>query len=191
MTTAALSFDEYWRLYFPDLLSPLAEDDRRMIVELLASAYLDGELPGRETVQRVVEVERGDITEGQYRAWAIDVDGDGVELVIDRLRDREATESTRGRDLGILAGFDYSDAFAARVRAVGADGVLTADEVRDVLQTSLRNPPFPALRDRPADVPDLGFARVLLVGDRKDGTVPNIDPDDGAATDGPALPPGD
>lgn len=165
MDTADLTFDEFWRLYFPDLLEPLDADDRRMIVDLLASGYLDGEIPGRETVQRVVELETGEITECQYRAWISDVeaDGEGDRGVLLALAGPRGAGSERADLLGTLGGFEYTDEFAERVRGAGSDDVLSEDEVREVLGASLRNQPLPPIRERPQDVPDLGFPRLLVV----------------------------
>lgn len=163
MDTADLTFEEYWRLYFPDLLDPLADDDRRMIVDLFASDYLDGELPGRETVQRVVEAELGEITDAQYRAWASDDDGTGVESLLAALADPACVDGRRDRDIETLSGFDYSEGYAERIRAAGADGVLDDAEVHAILAASLRNPPLPTIRERPQDVPDLGFARLYVL----------------------------
>lgn len=155
-----MTFHEYWTTYLPDLIENLPEQDRSLITNVLANGFLDGDSPGRESVQRLIELHLGIISRAQHSSWVLShATGDGSQHIVDRLREGFLVGGSREKMIDYLANVDYSETFADRVKQAGAEGLLTAAEVDHVLTTSLRNPPLPPLIERPPEVPALPFDR--------------------------------
>lgn len=160
-----MSFGDYWRTYFPDLVEAFPAGARSCILDKLHGAFVEQQYAGREVVQRLGEVYEGAITIDQYFSWAIsDEDDDGAEHMIAHIAAGEYVDGSRTETLRVLANIDYSPAFAAQVKCAVEDGVLTHEEMVEVLSCSLRNAPLPKVRERPDGVPSLPFRRVMTSG---------------------------
>lgn len=157
----AMSFREYWKTYFPDLIAPLTDLQRQGLLENLFDGFIDEVYVGREIVQRLTEEIRGIISTEQYLSWAVSGDDDdGSAHILAHLIDGEYVGGCRLETLKFLANIDYSESFARRIRWAGERALLSPCEVNRILATSLRNPPLPAIRPCPEGVPELPFTRV-------------------------------
>lgn len=161
MDFRSLTFTEYWTTFFPDLVAPLSERHRRLVLENLFDAFLDGLYAGRETAQRLIEVHTGVITHAQYVSWSMAGEhDDGTEHVLAHLVDGEFVGGSRVEMLKLLANVDYTQAFHRRMEWAQRRGLLSEHEVRHVVATSLATAPLPAFRPRPDGVPALPFGRL-------------------------------
>lgn len=156
-----LPFRRYWGTYFPDLIQPLDDEQRHVVLENLFDGFLDGLYAGRATVQRLIEAHSGVITYEQYASWSLSTeDDDGTEHVLAHAAREEYFGGDRTSMLQLLAHVDYTPEFAARIRRAARRGLLSEWEASHVIATSLRTTPLPRLRPRPAGVPELPFTRV-------------------------------
>lgn len=157
-----LSFTEYWSRYMPDLVEPLGDRHRRVVLENLFDGFLDGVYAGRETAQRLIEVHTGVITHPQYVSWSMANErDDGTEHVLAHLVDGECVGGSRGAMLDLLGHVDYTSAFRHRMMWAQRRGLLSEWEVAKVISTSLRTRPLPRFVERPDDVPALPFRRIF------------------------------
>lgn len=53
-------------LHYPELFAPLTEEQRRNIMQPLASSWLEGDNPTREDVTLLIDYELGRITAEEY-----------------------------------------------------------------------------------------------------------------------------
>lgn len=157
----SLCFRQYWGTYFPDLIRPLSERHRRIVLENLFDGFIDGIYAGRATVQRLIEVHSGVITHEQYVSWSMSSEhDDGTEHVLAHLARGEYVGGSRVSVLELLGHVDYTSHFAERMRWAVRRGLLSEWEADRVIATSLRTAPLPRLVDRPEGVPALPFTRV-------------------------------
>lgn len=58
-------------LRYPELFKPLTEEQRRNVMQLLASSWLEGDNPTREDVALLIDYELGRITAEEYDRQAL------------------------------------------------------------------------------------------------------------------------
>lgn len=58
-------------LHYPELFAPLTEEQRRNIMQSLASSWLEGDNPTREDVTLLIDYELGRITAEEYDRQAL------------------------------------------------------------------------------------------------------------------------
>lgn len=158
----SMTFTEYWTTYLPDLVDPLDDSHRRVVLENLFDGFLDGLYAGRETAQRLIEVHTGVITHAQYVSWSMGSErDDGTEHVFAHLVDGECLGGSREAMLDLLGHIDHTASFAHRIAWARRRGLLSEWEARRVIATSLRTSPLTAIVERADGVPALPFSRLF------------------------------
>lgn len=151
---------EYADAFLADLLDPLTADMRNVIVQSLAMCYLGGPFPGREMVQRLIEVQTGQITPGQYDSWVMESvgrlptaePGGGIGHILGRLENEFEVGGSREKMQELLSAMDDTSSLVPAITDAANRGLLNRPEVDAVLSAALSLPALPPLVPLPEDI---------------------------------------
>lgn len=158
-----VTIGEYADVYLFDLLDPLTPAARHVIVQTLAMGYLGGLFPDREMVQRLIEVQTGQITSGQYDSWVLESvgrlpdaePGGGIGRILRSLENGFEVGGSREKMLELFSAMDDTASLVPAVTDAATRGPLSRAEAEAVLSAALCLPVLPPLVPLPEGVAPL------------------------------------
>lgn len=122
--------------------------------------YLGGPFPGREMVQRLIEVQTGQITPGPYDSWVMESvgrmpaaePGGGIGHILGWLENGFEVGGSREKMLELLSAMDDTTSLLSAITHAANRGLLSRSEADAVLSAALSLPALPPLVPLPDDV---------------------------------------